>query len=89
MRLTEDQRKAVEEMEKEYGDDAGDVYASAIVVVTAIRNKHGIDNAFIPKEDIRETMLCPVCEKLQMEYSISSYNGHRSAACECFGIYQE
>jgi formate dehydrogenase maturation protein FdhE len=70
---------------------AQEVYDKALKVVTAIREKHGVDNDFIPATDIEDTMPCPVCGNGVMTYTISKYNGHRSAECstQCFGHYVE
>jgi len=66
-----------------------EIMEQAIKIVTAIKAKHGIDDNFVPKEDIEGTLPCPVCGKGDMAYSISSYNGHRHARCGCFGQYCE
>ena len=68
-----------------------EIYEKAIKIVKAICKKHNIDHSYIPKEHMVETMPCPCCGKGTMTYTISSYNGHRSAQCseECFGLYVE
>lgn len=86
MKLTEKQQEAVDEMSAEYGFDCAEAYRAIILVFQALKEKHGEG---IPKEPIEGEMLCPVCEKLQMKYWISDYNGHRGAYCECFGTIQE
>lgn len=66
-----------------------EIKEQVIKIATAIREKHGVDNNFVPEEDIKGTMPCPICGKGEMTYSISSYNGHRHAHCPCFGAYCE
>lgn len=67
-----------------------EIMEQAIEIVTAIKAKHGIDDNFVPPEDIAGSMPCPLCEgKEVMDYFISSYNGHRHAHCGCFGTYCE
>jgi len=65
------------------------IMEQAIKIVTAIKAKHGIDDNFVPPEDIAGSMSCPLCGKEEMTYFISSYNGHRHARCGCFGYYGE
>jgi len=68
-----------------------DIVEIAIKISKAICKKHNVDTEFVPKEDIESTLPCPVCGKGTMTYTISSYNGHRSAQCSknCFGYYVE
>jgi uncharacterized protein (UPF0212 family) len=61
----------------------------AIKIVTAIKTKLGVDNDYVPVEDVEGIITCPLCGKDGMTYFISSYNGHRQAHCECFGTYCE
>lgn len=61
----------------------------AVKIVKAICKKHGVDNSYVPKEFIEDTMPCPLCGTGIMTYTISNYNGHRSGECKCFGQYVE
>jgi hypothetical protein len=64
---------------------------AAKLVVEAINKTHGQGHDYIPEIDIADRIDCPVCRKGIMEYTISAYNGHRSAQCStgCFGYYVE
>lgn len=86
MKLNEEQQKAVDEMAAEHGEDCAIGYKAAIIVFQTLREKHGEG---VPTEHIEEEMLCPVCEKAQMKYWISDYNGHVGAHCDCFGTLQQ
>jgi hypothetical protein len=69
-----------------------EIFEKVLKIVKAICKHRGIDNTYVPKEDIQDTMPCPVCERGTVTYTISSYNGHRSAQCSdpnCFGYYCE
>jgi formate dehydrogenase maturation protein FdhE len=66
-----------------------EIYEQAVKIVTAIKQKLGVDNDYVPVEDVEGSMLCPLCGKEEMTYFISSYNGHRHAHCGCFGTYCE
>lgn len=73
-------------------DRKNEMMEKALKIVTAIRqHQGGVDNDFIPEKNITETISCPICSTGQMTYTISSYNGHRSAQCseKCFGAYYE
>lgn len=68
-----------------------EIQEQAIKVVKAIQNHLQIDNDYIPDKDIQNEIPCPVCNEGTMTYTISSYNGDRSAQCSknCFGYYVE
>jgi hypothetical protein len=84
------QRYHVEIMVMNENKNTDEIFEKLIKIVSAIKSKHGIDDNFIPKEDIADSMPCPLCDgKEQMDYFISSYNGHRHARCGCFGTFHE
>ena len=72
--------------------DAEEIMEKAVMIVTAIRkDQGGIGHDFVPKMFIEKSIPCPVCKEGTMTYTISNYNGHRSAQCStnCFGQYVE
>lgn len=60
------------------GAETTQAIANIMIARKAITDKEG---KMRPKKDIYGVIKCPLCEHGDIDYSISSYNGHIHAHC--------